>query len=255
MVALPDGGLLYGQRTTGRILTSEGELVARVDVVSEGQRGLLGLDVDDDGAVFAAWTRPDGRIVVGRVAPGEQRLVWVGPESSRLGNGGHIAFSPEGDLVIGIGDLEDPGSVSDLNAPHGKLLRLDPDGDPGQDPELVSSGWNNPFAFGFTPSGALWLADNAPGNDRERLLRADPVGPQTWLPDRTAPSGLAAIDDSTLALCSYRTQLLLRYRIGVNGVARLESPPIARDCRYGVVLLADGRLAYAADESIRFVRP
>lgn len=254
MAALPDGGLLYGERTTGRILDLEGEIVARVRVASEGQRGLLGLAVDAGGTVYAAWTRPDERIVVGAVAPGRERLIWVGPRSARLANGGHIERAPDGTLIIGIGDLEDPGRVSDRDSPHGKLLRLDPDGPPDQRPEIVSYGWNNPYAFGFTPSGDLWLADNAPGDDPERLVRADPTGPSTTLPERTAPSGLAAADDETIVVCSYTTKRLLRYRIAPNGVARLDGT-IARDCRLGVARLFDGRLVYATDDSIRVVHP
>lgn len=253
MAALPDGGLLYGERKTGRILDLDGE-VARVQVSSEGQRGLLGLAVDPKGTVYAAWTRPDERIVVGAVAPGRQRLIWIGPRSARLANGGHIERSPDGSLIIGIGDLQDPGRVSDRDSPHGKLLRLDPDGPPDQRPKAVSYGWNNPYAFGFTPSGDLWLADNAPGNGLERLVRADPTGHSTTLPERTAPSGLAAIDDETLAVCSYTTKRLLRYRITPTGVARLEGT-IARDCRLGVVRVEDGRLAYSTGKSIRTVGP
>lgn len=252
MVALPDGGLLYGERKTGRILNDERELIARVNVISKGQRGLLGLAVDGDENVFAAWTRRDGRIVVGQVAPGKQRLVWLGPPSANLANGGHIAFSPKGMLYIGIGDLEDPGSVSDLKAPHGKILRLNPAGPEDQTPKMISYGWNNPFAFDFTPSGELWLADNAPGKQEERLLRADPVGPRTVLPDRSVPSGLATVDDDSIFVCMYRTKVLQRYDIAAN-TARPVGEPIARDCRLGVVFLKDGRLAYSTGESIRFV--
>lgn len=253
MVARPGGGLLYGERTTGRIFDEDGELTGRVEVVSEGERGLLGLALNDDDTIFASWTRPDGRIVVGEVG-GQRRLVWVGPESTRIGNGGHLAVAPDGSLVIGIGELEDPGAVSDSEAPNGKLLRLDPDGEPDQTPETISYGWYNPFAFGFTPSGDLWLADNAAGNQRERLVRADPTGPQTWLPDRTAPSGLAVMDD-TLVVCGYRTKLLLRFRIAPNRAAVPDGAPLARDCRLGVVALTDGRFAYSTGSSIRAVAP
>lgn len=255
MVALPDGGLLYGERKTGRIRDIEGEVVARVDVTADGERGLLGLAVAPDDRLFAAWTRRDGRIVLARVRPGSQRIVWLGPPSADRANGGHIEWSPDGTLVIGIGDLEDPGSVSDLDAPHGKLLELDPDGPADQKPKNLSYGWNNPFAFDFTPSGDLWLADNAPGEQEERLLRADPVGPRSVLPDHTAPSGLAAVDDDTLVVCGYRTKLLLRFRIGANRVARLESDPLARDCALGVAVLDDGRIAYSTGASIRTVSP
>lgn len=253
MVALADGGLLYGERTTGRILDLDGELIARVDVVSEGQRGLLGLAVDDDGSIFASWTRPDGRLVVGAVAP-RRRTVWLGPRSTDLATGGHIAIDPDySSLVVGIGDLQDPGAVSDVDAPNGKLLRLDPDGRPDQKPETVSYGWNNPYAFDFADDGALWLADNAPGTQEERLLRADPVGPRAVLPARTAPSGLAVVDESTLVVCGYRTKRLLLYRVGPNGVPQLDGT-LARDCRLGVVALSDGRVAYSTGRSIKTVR-
>lgn len=250
-----DGGLLYGDRKTGRIRDLNGDVVARLDVSSEGQRGLLGLAVDDAGTIFASWTRPDRRLVVAAVGSGRQRIVWLGPRSTDLATGGHIAFDPnDGSLVIGIGDLQDPGSVSDAQAPNGKILRLDPDGPPGQRWTSISYGWNNPYAFDFGDDGALWLADNAPGTQEERLLRADPVGPRAVLPARTAPSGLAVVGDDTLVVCGYRTKLLLRYRVGANGAPRPDGT-LARDCRLGVVALPDGRLAYATDTSIKAIRP
>lgn len=252
MVALPDGVLLYGERTSGRILDADGEVVARVKVRSDGQRGLLGLAVDAEGALFASWTRPDGRLVVAALDP--RRDVWLGPRSTDLATGGHIAFDPtDGSLVVGIGDLQDPGAVSDAAAPNGKLLRLNPDGKPDQQPETVSYGWNNPYAFDFSGDGALWLADNAPGKQEERLLRADPVGPRAVLPARTAPSGLAVVDETTLVICGYRTKRLLLYRVGANGVPQLDGT-LARDCRLGVVALADGRIAYSTGSAIRTVR-
>lgn len=252
MVALPDGGLVYGERTTGRILDADGEVVARVDVRSDGQRGLLGLAVDEESAIFASWTRRDGRLVVAALEP--RRDVWLGPQSTDLATGGHIAIDPtDGSLVVGIGDLQDPGAVSDADAPNGKLLRLDPDGPADQTPETVSYGWNNPYAFDFAGDGALWLADNAPGKQEERLLRADPVGPRAVLPARTAPSGLAVVDEATLVVCGYRTKRLLRYRVGANGVPQLDGT-LVRDCRLGVVALADGRVAYSTGRSIKTVR-
>jgi glucose/arabinose dehydrogenase len=255
MVPLPGGGLMYGERTTGRIIEAGGGVAATVDVASNGQRGLLGLARYPDGRIFASWTRRDGRIVVGLVAPLPRRLVWLGPHSVRIANGGHLVRAPDGSLVIGIGDLQDPGAVSDRNEPNGKLLRLDADGPPDQRPETISYGWNNPFAFTFTPSGKLWLADNAPGKQRERLLRADPTGPAAYLPAHTAPSGLAALDDDALVMCGYATKVLQRYRIGANGLARPEGGPIARDCRFGVVALTDGRVAYSTGTSIKTLRP
>ena len=250
-----DGGLLYGERTTGRIIDLDGKVHARVKVSSKGQRGLVGLAVDKEGQIFASWTRPDLMLVVAKVAPGRQRLVWLGPRSTDLATGGHIAIDPDdGSLAVGIGDLQDPGTVSDSKAPNGKILRLDPDGRPNQKWTSYSYGWNNPYAFDFSEFGALWLADNAPGEGRERLGRADPTGPNTFLPKHTAPSGLAIAGDNVF-VCGYNTKLLLRYRIARNQAALRDGPPIARDCLLGVVELEDGRLAYSTGRTIKAIYP
>jgi hypothetical protein len=262
MVALPDGGLRYGERLTGRVrdLSRGGRLaakpVARVAVSTAGQRGLLGLTVDSDGRTFAAWTRPDRRLVVGQIAPGPTRLVWTGPETTRLANGGHLITAPSGDLVVGIGNLQAPELVADPDAPNGKLLSLDPDGQADQLPRTVSAGWNNPFAFTLTPSGALWVADNAGGRDRERLARGDRMGQPTdvtLLRGTSAPSGLAALDDDHFAMCGFVSRRLDLYDASDPAAARRAPQPLAENCAIGVVALADGVLAYANETSIRIV--
>lgn len=283
LVALPGGGLRYGERLTGdvREVDTTGRLfpepVASVAVSTGGQRGLLGLAVDPAGRTFAAWTaapprtnldpnrspgRPDSRpvrpderrLVVGQVAPGLERLVWLGPPSTDLANGGHLVVAPDGRLVVGIGDLQDPPSVKDPTTPNGKLLALDPDGPPDQRPAVLSSGWNNPFAFTYTPGGQLWVADNAPGRRPERLARGDtgggPPGAVTELDGRSAPSSVAALDDGRLAVCGFVSRRLDLYRVG-GTAARRSRQPLAGDCATSVALLADGHLAYADESTIR----
>ena len=258
MVALPEGGLLYGERFTGRIrrVDASGRLrkrpLARVAVSTSGQRGLLGLAVKG-AEIFASWTRPDGRLVVGRVSPAPAALVWKGPRSSERANGGRIAFVPGGGLVIGVGDLEQPGRVPLSRTPNGKLLKLDPDGLPNQRARVVSSGWNNPFAFAITPTGALWAADNAPGSEPERLARGDIGGKPalvTALPPDTVPAGLAALSDDRLVLCGFTSRLLQIYRVGPSGKATSSGAAVAENCSLGVVRLSDGRLAYANESAI-----
>jgi hypothetical protein len=260
LAPLDHGGLLYGERLSGRIreVDAAGNLrerpVAAVDVSTDGQRGLLGLAVDDNRRVFAAWTRPDLRLVVGRVAPGDHRLVWLGPETTDVANGGHIAFAPDGRLVIGIGDLRDPELVSDPAAPNGKLLTLDPDGTRNQRPEVLSSGWNNPFAFTFTPNGELWVADNAPGRGPERLARGDLPAPTiTELDTKAAPSGLVAVDAARLLMCGFVSRSLQAYVIGSDGKVSADGEPLATDCALGVALLSDGRIVYASEDAIHVI--
>jgi Glucose / Sorbosone dehydrogenase len=252
LVALPGGGLLVGDRLTGvvRRFTAQGRpassALARVAVEGGGQRGLLGLARDGRGDVYASWTAPSGRIVVGRILPAPTRIVWRGPESAPLADGGHLEIAPSGQLVIGIGDLEDRSQLTNPRAPNGKLLLVNPAGPQSQAPRVLSSGWNNPFAFTYTPGGKLWVADNSPGQSDERLARGDVDGHATHttiLPPGTAPSGIAAIANTRLVVCGYESHLLLLYRISRTGTAVREGPPLARNCQLGVVRLAGGGLA------------
>lgn len=266
MAALPDGGLVYGELRTGTVLKTSGPgrpgglpdadlVLATIDVSTSGQRGLLGL-AEREGELYASWTDPDRRLVVAQIAPGPRRDVWHGPVTADLGNGGRIAFDPEGHLVIGVGDMQAPKKVGDPAEPNGKMLRLDPDGPPTQTPEMISSGWNNPFAFAITPAGEMWVADNAPGAGPERLARGDLSSEPsviTELPADTIPTGLAVLGDGSIVLCGLRGDLV-RYAIDGDGVARRDDV-LRDDCALGVVLLADGRLAYATEDSIRVLRP
>jgi hypothetical protein len=251
MAPLPGGGLRYGERLTGRVREVDGrgrlrpEPVAAVEVSTDGQRGLLGLAVDGQGRTFAAWTDPPGMLLVGQVVPAPVRVLWRGPPSSNLGNGGHLELSPDGRLVVGLGDLG-RGDRS------GRLLGLDPDGPPDQHPDVLSSGWNNPFAFGFSPSGALWVADNAPGEEPERLVRLSQDGRPAFATDlsgrQIAPAGLVALSDSRLVLCAYLTEELAIYDVE-QGRRRT----LVEGCRTGVVRLTTGDLAYANEHEVRIL--
>ena len=256
MAPMPDGGLVFAELKTGRIRRAapsgavSRRALARVEVSTDGQRGLLGLAVGRDGQIFASWTNPTGRLVVAQVAPGRVRRIWRGPPSSMRANGGRLALDIGGRIVIGIGDLGQRRRVGDPATPNGKLLLLDPDGAENQVPTVLSSGWNNPFAFTFTERGELWLADNAPGDDPERLTRGDQPGPVTALPPKTVPSGIAARADELL-VCGYASRLLESYRFTDVGLVRDRT--LARNCRLGVIVLTDGRVAYATETAIRVV--
>lgn len=258
LAPLPDGGLRYGVRLTGVVyeVDADGEVteLASVAVGVDGQRGLLGLAVDDSDRTFAAWTATDGRLLVGQVAPGPERIVWRGPPSTELGNGGHLLVAPDGSLVLGVGDLQDPGAAGDPTTPNGKLLRLDPDGRGRQTPEVLSSGYTNPFGFAFSPAGALWVFDNATRDDPERLVRGDQPGAEPALAQRAemAPSGLAALSDDALVVCGYLSRTLERIVLRADGTAE-RTAVLAEPCAMGTAALADGRVVFSDGESLRTV--
>ena len=269
LLAEPDGSVLFAERLTGdvRRLLADGSVapgvVAHVDVVGtrSDQRGLLGLTRGADGSLYAAWVRPvDRRLVVGRLDGPTPTLVWRGPVTSDLANGGHLAAAPDGRLVIGVGDLQqDRALAADPTVPNRKLLALEPDGAPDQRPEVLSSGWNNPFAFTFTPGGRLWVADNTPGDEPERIGRGDrPASEATDLPTaalgEAAPSALVALGDGLLGRCGYLSGRL--DEVAVSGdAAHLTGRVLGAPCATGAARRPDGRLVLAAADELVVVDP
>jgi hypothetical protein len=259
LAALADGGLLVGERRTGTIrrIRADGDLSApilQVDVQAgtDDQRGLLGLAVTDERS-YASWTRAsDGRIVVAEVTGGRERVVWEGPASSDLANGGHLAVLPDGRLVIGIGDLLHPDPGGDPQAVAGKLLALDPAGPPDQEPATLSEGWNNPFAFVVTGDGALWVADNAPGDDPETIGRGDRTSRRTALPGARAPSALVEIDPDHLGVCGYLDGELHIVELS-DDQPDIDDDAAAMGCRTGAIALGDGRFAISDGERVRIL--
>ncbi|MGI8756683.1 MAG: PQQ-dependent sugar dehydrogenase [Acidimicrobiales bacterium] len=261
LARLSDGRLAIGDRLTGRIVAVDVARpeapvpVATVDVGDHvnGQRGLLGL-VAVDGDLYASWTRgSDGRVVVGQVAPGGQRGVWTGPRSADLANGGHLAVDGDRRILIGIGDLMDPKRIDDSDAPNGKILALDPDGRPGQEPTVLSAGWNNPYAFTVLPDGNVWVADNAPGGRAERLGRGDGDSDRRDLPDKRAPSALIALGAHRLGMCGYLDGDLVEVELAPTPT--LGDTLAEGTCRTGAVTLGHGLLAVSDGKVVRILRP
>jgi len=256
MAAMPGDRVRLGELETGVITTYNGPTVGHVDVATGGQRGLLGLAVDENGTTYAAYTERAGarRLVVDRVGVGAVRRVWTGPPSTARNIGGHIALGPDGRLAIGVGDLGRPDRTGDPRFPNGKLLSLSVDGPPTQAPKVLSDGWTDPYAFAFTPSGTLWVADAAADPSDQVLGRGDGKGPRTPLGRPTGPSGLVALDDDTLAVCGVVSQRLDRYRIGDGDRTRFDGT-ISNGCTFGVVRRTGGTLLVSTAAGLVPVRP
>lgn len=254
IAAHPDGGFLWAT-LDGEVRDDQGERVATVDAETDGQRGLLGLAIDDEGRVFASYTDTTFDLVVVELADGEERLVWRGPTTVQGGNGGRMIIDGD-ELILGIGLLDDRTGQADPGSIVGKIIAIDSDAAPDeQRPRILSGPWNNPFAFDTTSGGELWVADNHPRDGDERLARGDlGMDPEVALvlPPDSAPSGLAAADDA-LYVCSYNDLTLIRYEL-VDGRPGT-TDQIADDCVLDVTLLADGDLAYSTGSSIVRLTP
>ena len=108
--------------------------------------------------------------------PGSERILLQINQPYQNHNGGSLAFGPDGDLYVGIGDGGSAGDPSGygqrLDTLHGKILRLDVSGDAytippdnplvGQDGrgEIFAYGLRNPWRINFDlVTGQLWAGD------------------------------------------------------------------------------------------------
>lgn len=250
----PDGGF-YWAELSGAVRADDGSTLIRLDVSLEGQRGLLGLAVDAEGRVFAGYIGDDLRLTVAEVTDGSVRVVWLGPTTVQGGNGGRVKIAADGAILFGIGLLNDRAGQADPTSIVGKVVRIDPDGDADQTPEILSGPWNNPFALAIDGDGRLWVADNHPQDGQERLSRADAgFGPTSAavLPPDSAPTGMSAVGNE-LWVCTYNTRQLLRYR--PLGNQQVLQGSAVDDCLLDVATLSDGSVIYSTGETIERLDP
>ena len=199
------GRLFVVEQNTGRIrIISGGKLLTTPfldlhrSISTGGERGLLGLafhpnypatpylyvdftDLNGNTAIFrfSVSSNPN----VANLASGVRLLTVIQPYPNH--NGGNIAFGPDGDLYIGMGDggaAGDPGGrAQSVNSLLGKMLRIDVNrsaggkryaipstnpyvGKSGLD-EIWSRGLRNPWRWSFDRvPGNLWIGDV--GQDR-----------------------------------------------------------------------------------------
>jgi len=247
------GGTINATSVDGGATT----VLAQLDVSADGeQRGVLG-HTPIDGVRYAAWTEPGtDHPVVGALtdasggSPGTvDRIVWDGG-GLREAVGGHLGRSDDGRLVLGIGQR------TDWARDHGSgaMVAIDPGGEAGQEPEVLSDGYTNPFAFAVaagqddpTLDGALWVADNAVVDDIERIGRRDlddrDDHSRSDAPPR-APSAVIALPDADLAICGFLDSGLRRWTTAdasTVGYGATLGP-----CITGATIIADGTIVTAA---------
>lgn len=209
---LPDGRLVYVERSTGwlrfrNLRTDVDRRIYRIrNVVSDGERGALGVEVHPDWPqrpfiyAFATRNRPNGlrnqvlRIRVENDQPAGVRVLVsaaAGPASNH--NGGRIQFGPDGKLYIVIGDNAQPSNSQDRSQNlRGKILRINDDGSiPGRNPfgnRIWAYGIRNSFGFGFDPqTDRLWGSENGPecNDEVNKIKRGGNFG---WGPNESCPN-------------------------------------------------------------------
>ena len=157
------------------------------------ERGLLGLafhpNFKSNGLFFIAQTDKDGKNLIivryhvnandpNHADPASRTEILTIPHPQYDHLGGSLAFGPDGDLYIGVGDGgshgDKPGATGqDLTTLLGKLLRINVDADiytvpkdnpfvnkPNTKPEIWAYGLRNPWHFSFDgKTGDLYIGD------------------------------------------------------------------------------------------------
>ncbi len=204
-------------------------------------------------------------------------------------NGGRIGFGPDGKLYVAMGDVAQRTAALKLENPHGKLLRLNPDGSipadnpfPGQ--AAYATGFRSPFGLDFHPlTGLPYVTDNGPqGHDEVNRVVArgnygwpevagrstkndtayvDPVW-ESGL-ERLGPTGLAFYTGSLmpefqndLFFCDWNTGSLWRLRLEPPDYGRSGNPEVvAQPCRLYVRTGPDGALYFSDHHAIYRLAP
>ena len=205
---LPDGDMLFTQRTGELRIVRDGELVPgpvegvpETRVINQGglQEIALHPDFENNRIVYVSYSKPNG-------SRGTTALIRARFEDDRLndveeifeadawnGRGGHfgakIAFDEDGYLFMSVGDRQSPPTgnlerhpAQDLATHFGTIVRLMDDGSVPQDnpfvghasarPEIWSYGHRNPQGLAFHPeTGDLWSTEHGPqGGDELNLI-------------------------------------------------------------------------------------
>jgi glucose/arabinose dehydrogenase len=307
----PDRRLFFNEVKTGavRILDPNGQLQPQpfvtVSIPTGGDRkeqGALGLALHPDFAtnhyvyVFYTYAKdgidPDENRVVrfterDGVGTDEQLILKDLPVGICCHNGGRIGFGPDGKLYVTVGDQNDDNKAQQMNRPHGKVLRVNPDGsipqdNPFPDTRIFALGFRNPWGLAFHPkTGVPYITENGEvGHDEvNRVLAGRNYGnpikdgmtddPQFTNPiwetgvGRIAPTGAAFYTGQAMPeyqgdffFCSYNTGDMTRMRFGGPDFDQLvEHDVVAKGCYLDVVNGPDGALYFAGFTSIhRFGR-
>jgi glucose/arabinose dehydrogenase len=141
LALLPDGTALVGERTTGRIIRVQPKPDQPVQLVrtltgldSSGGGGLLDLALSptygEDNLIYAYVTTPTDNEVVDFTPSGPVTPVLTGIRKGTQGNTGRILFSATGSLYVGTGDAGQPALAASPTSLAGKVLRVNPIGQP-----------------------------------------------------------------------------------------------------------------------------
>ena len=185
----PDGRLFYAERAGTIRVFQGGQALAFASlptVTTEtgggySERGLLGLAISphfaQDHYVYAFYSetnRSTQQVVrftddcQGHGTAEATIVAGLPAGSDCCHKGGRLAFGPEGDLYVTLGETHSAAAAQDKCDPRGKVLRYTAAGQPAPGNlcgPVYAYGLRNPFGMAFSPDGQLFVTSNGPSGD------------------------------------------------------------------------------------------
>ena len=245
---------LISERDDGDILEllpdGRTRVVGTVDgVVHQGESGLLGLAVDDQGRLYAYSTGDDGNRIqrfeltgeAGSLGLGASETILDGIPAASFHDGGRLAIGPDGMLYATTGDAGAREDAQDLDSLAGKILRMTLDGEAPEDNPFPGSlvysyGHRNSQGIAWDAAGTMFAAEFGQDTwDELNIITPggnygwpevegiggegdyiDPV--QQWRPDEASPSGITVVE-GTVFIANLRGEVLRTVPVADPGTA------------------------------------
>jgi glucose/arabinose dehydrogenase len=247
---LPDGTALVTERDSDRLLkvslASAGPSGAPVTEVQKiagvnngGEGGLLGLAVSPkyqtDQTVFIYYSTATDNRIAKLTLGGQPQPILTGIPYGPSGDGGRLAFGPDGYLYAGTGDAGNPASAADPKSLAGKILRMTTDGKPVPgapspspgDPAaglVYASGFRDVQGLAWDRAKRMYATDRGDTADELNVIQPDKdygwpaaqgragdpkyVDPLlTWKPDEGGCAGVGVAGQILVAACLTGTRL------------------------------------------------
>ncbi len=249
----PDGRMFVAEQGGALRVVSAGALLptpfVSLAVLSEGERGLLGVALDPafatNGFVYVYYTTAAGgahnRIsrftASGNVAAGPETILADLPPltTATNHNGGALAFGPDGRLYVAVGDNTQPLAPQSVASPLGKILRFNADGSiptdnpfytttTGQARAIWALGLRNPYTFAFHPTtGRMFINDV--GQSAWEEINLGRAGANYGWPNTEGPTTAAGIDAPFFAYAHTNSPTLFQGGAIVGGAFYTPATP------------------------------
>ncbi len=194
MTARTGDPLSYVITKDGRVWAYDGSAIGETPVLdiadqvtNQGEQGLLSIALHpSDPRLYLHYSDNSGDTTVSEFTltsplvadPGSERILLEVDQPARNHNGGMLQFTPDGTLLLGLGDgggADDRfGNGQNTETLLGGLVELKVDGDPS--PTKYAIGLRNPWRF-WIDEGLIVIADV--GQDEFEEVNVAPLAPDT----------------------------------------------------------------------------